>query len=203
MSTVLALHGQTLNGGIMRGELAFLERLGIELISPDAPNECPAAQVDRLYSVWKAPRQPPPHCAWWDASDDGRTYRGWERTRDLIVPILERGPLGIIGFSQGAILATALAAMAQHGKLPPIEYVVIIAGRTPRADAFTPFLVQPLRIPSLHVWGENDLMARETSAELVELFDVATRKVATWPGSHRIPTQGPAATAIEEFVTRN
>jgi len=186
----------------MRGELAFLEKLGVELISPDAPNQCPAAQVDRLYSFWKAPRQPPPHCAWWDASDDGRMYRGWEATRDLVTPILESGPLGIVGFSQGAILATALAALAQHGKLPPIDYVVLIAGRTPRADVFTSFLVEPLRVPSLHVWGENDHMARDTSIELVERYDATTRKVATWPGSHRIPTHGPAAKAIEEFVTR-
>jgi hypothetical protein len=199
---VLALHGQTLNGTSMRGELVHLERLGVELICPDAPNVCPDAVVERLYAVWNAPRKDPPYCAWWDASDDGRTYVGWEKTRELVAPLLDRGPLGIVGFSQGAILATALAALSEHGELPPIEYVVLIAGRSPRADVFAPYLVEPLRTPSLHVWGEKDFLVGTTSRELVDRFAVEHRKVVTWPGSHMIPTRGPAADAIEEFVMR-
>jgi pimeloyl-ACP methyl ester carboxylesterase len=200
--TLLALHGQTLNGTLMRGQLAHLDKLGVQLVCPDGPLECSDRTVEYLYSVWDAPRQPPPHRAWWDASDDGRTYRGWEATRDLVVPILERGPVGIIGFSQGAILATALAAMAQHGQLPPIDYVILIAGRTPRADVFAPFLVEPIRTRSLHIWGETDRLVGTTSRDLVDLFDATTRHVVTWPGSHHMPTDGAAAQAIERFITQ-
>jgi len=199
---LLALHGQSLNGAYMRRELAHLEKLGVELVCPDAPNVCAEGSVERLYAVWDSPRQPPPYCAWWDASDDGRTYRGWEATRDLLAPILDGGPLGIIGFSQGAILATALAALSQHGQLPPIDYVILVAGRPPRADVVTPFLAAPIRTRSLHIWGENDLLARDTSRELVDRFAPDTRQVATWPGTHAIPTQGPAAEAIEQFIAR-
>ncbi|MGE0867325.1 MAG: hypothetical protein AB7P03_02100 [Kofleriaceae bacterium] len=202
MHKLLGLHGQTLNGTLMRRELANLEKLGVELICPDGPNACSDSLVDRLYTRLGTARQDPPYCAWWDASDDGRTYRGWEATRDLLAPILAAGPLGIIGFSQGAILATALAAMAQHGQLPPIDYVVLIAGRSPRADVFAPYLVDPIRTPSLHVWGDNDQLARVTSIELVDRFDVESRTVATWPGAHRIPTRGPGAAAIEQFIAR-
>ena len=200
MPTLLALHGQTLNGAHMRRELAHLEKLGVELVCPDAPNPCAPDLVERLYTIWDSPRQPPPHCAWWDASDDGRTYRGWEATRDLLAPILERGPVGIIGFSQGAILATALAALAEHGHSPRIEYVILIAGRTPRADVFAPYLREPLRTRSLHIWGETDALVGDTSKELVDRFDPATRTVVTWPGGHHIPATGPAAEAIARAV---
>ncbi len=200
MPRLLALHGQTLNGALMHQQLAHLT--GVELICPDGPIVCAPDLVDRLYSVWDAPRQPPPHLAWWNASDDGRSYRGWETTRDLLAPMLERAPLGILGFSQGAIVAAALAAMAQHGALPPIAYVILIAGRTPRADVLAPFLGQPIRTPSLHVWGEHDQLARDTARELVELFDPATRQVVTWPGSHHVPTHGPAADAIAQRIAQ-
>ncbi|HUS67674.1 MAG TPA: hypothetical protein VMZ28_24230 [Kofleriaceae bacterium] len=202
MLRLLALHGQTLNGAFMRQELAWLETPGVELVCPDGPVACDEGVVDRLYSVWDAPRQPPPHRAWWDATDDGRVYRGWEATRDLLAPLLEPAPVAILGFSQGAILATALAALAQNGELPPIDRVVLIGGRPPRADLLAPFLAEPIRLPSLHVWGENDLLARDTSRELVDRFDPATRVVATWPGGHAIPSTGPAASAIDHFVAR-
>lgn len=203
MPTLLALHGHTLSGDFMRRELAHLENLGVDLVCPDGPLACPGDVVDRLYTVWAAPRQPPPYRAWWDASDDGRTYRGWESTLEVVTPLLERGSVGIIGFSQGAILATALAALSQHGKLPAISYVVLIAGRTPRADAITPFLVDPIRTPSLHIWGERDHLVGDTSRELVDRFAPATRTVFTWPGGHVIPHDGPAARAIEQHITRD
>ncbi len=185
----------------MRRELGWLEPGGVELVCPDGPNVCSDGVVERLYAVWDAPRQAPPHFAWWDASDDGRVYRGWEATRDLLAPLLEGGPVAILGFSQGAILAAALAALAQHGQLPPIDRVILVAGRPPRADVLAPFLTAPIRTPSLHVWGENDHLARDTSRDLVDRFDPATRHIATWPGAHTIPSHGPAAAAIEQFLT--
>ena len=200
---LLALHGQTLNGGYMRRELARFEKLGVELECPDGPNACSVGMVDRLYAVWDQPRQAPPHCSWFDAIDDGRLYDGWEATRALLAPILERGPMGILGFSQGATVAAALAALSHHGQVAPIEFVVVIAGRTPRADVLAPFLGDPIGVRSLHVWGENDHLVADTSRALVDRFDATSRQVVTWPGGHAIPSRGPGATAIEEFITRS
>jgi hypothetical protein len=62
---------------------------------------------------------------------------------------------------------------------------------------------KPISIPSLHVWGENDKLSRAAAAALVEHFDPATREVVRWPGSHMIPSRGPAAQAIIDFVRRS
>lgn len=200
MATLLALHGQTLNGTLMRQQLAWLEARGVELICPDGPVACSDSLVERLYAVWDQPRQPGPYRAWWTASEDAKIYDGWEQTREMLVPILERGPIGVLGFSQGAIAASALAALSQVGGVPPISYVILIAGRTPRADVITPHFAEPVRVPSLHIWGEADTLMGTAPADQVERYDAATRKVVTWPGTHVVPTEGPAAEAIERLI---
>ena len=199
---LLALHGSTMNGELMRKQLDFVQRAipDLDVIAPDAPHAASMDVIDHLYEVWKEPRLPPPHYLWWDATDDGREYRGWQATRDLMRAVIPAGPVGILGFSQGAILAAAIAAMSAHGDMPPIAFVILVAGRPPRSDAIRPFLAQPITVPSLHIWGANDPLIGDTSAALVELFHPATREVVVWPGAHSLPATGPAAAAIVELI---
>ena len=63
-------------------------------------------------------------------------------------------------------------------------------------------LGRPLAIPSLHVWGERDLLARDTAAQLVERFAPETREIAVWSGPHVVPTRGDGADAIVGFLAR-
>src|SRR5687767_4003428 len=87
MTKLIVLHGYSMNAAVMRerlGELGPLLEREVELVFVDAPHTCSDAAVESLYSVWKAPRLAPPHLAWWEATDDGREYRGWEETRDRI-----------------------------------------------------------------------------------------------------------------------
>jgi predicted esterase len=206
---LIALHGYSMNGAVMRRQLGFVQQAlpSLEILAPDAPHRCTPEAVDRLHAIWDAPRQAPPHAMWWDASDDGREYRGWEATRDLLRGLLDTSistssSVGLIGFSQGAILATALAALAVHGEMPPIELVILIAGRTPRADVLHPFLKQPLAVPSLHIWGEADTLVGDSSRALLDTFLPDQRQVVTWAGKHSIPKTGPAAAAIVDFLAR-
>lgn len=191
-----------MNGAVMGERLGFLRRAlpSLEIVAPDAPHQCPDEMVDRLYAVWDAPRQAPPHRMWWDASDDGREYRGWEATCERVKAELSAGPVGLIGFSQGAILATAISAMAAHGQMPAVEFVILIAGRSPRADVLQPFMTQPLALPSLHIWGESDKLVGDSSRALVDTFAPAQRQIVTWPGGHSVPKTGPAADAMLEFI---
>ncbi|MCA9604171.1 MAG: hypothetical protein KC619_01165 [Myxococcales bacterium] len=194
---VVALHGQTMNGAVLREWLSFLD--DVELVCPDAPHPCSEASVERLYALWERPRLPGPHLTWWEPAEEGRVYRGWATTRDAIAPLLEGEPVTLLGFGQGAILAGALAALSASEELPPIARAILVAGFAPRADALQPYLDYVVEIPSLHVWGEHDPLAVACDT-LVDLFDPATREVVTWDGGHEIPATGPAAEAIARFA---
>jgi predicted esterase len=141
---------------------------------------------------------------WWNASDDGLDYRGWEETRDLVSEALRRyAPVSILGFSQGGILAAAVAALSRSGELPPVHAAVLIAGRKPRAARLQAAFMEPVTVPSLHVWGERDNLTGQYCEELVECFSAPEREVVRWPGGHMLPTRGPAYEAIVRFVDQH
>jgi dihydrofolate reductase len=147
---------------------------------------------------------PAPHLAWWDSTDDGRLYRGWEDSLELLRRLAERdSPVGLLGFSQGAIVAAALTALAESGAFPALRFAVLVAGRKPRAELLQPLFTRPLLTPSLHVWGERDAFGQTESAKLVTHFDASRREVASWPGPHLVPTHGPGADAIVDFIVRH
>jgi predicted esterase len=185
------------------GELVEALAPYVDLVFPDAPHVCEPASVDRMYRAWKVRRFPPPHLSWWDATDDGKVYRGWEETEQAVsAQLLGASPVAVIGFSQGAMLAASIAALSSSGAFPPIRFAVLVAGRKPRAVALQPLFENPIHVPSLHVIGEADRLTGSHAPALVEHFDPATREVHTWPGPHMIPSRGPAATAIVDFVRR-
>jgi pimeloyl-ACP methyl ester carboxylesterase len=203
--TLLAFHGFTMNAECMRAALepiaaALAPR--VEVVCLNAPHVCAPASVDRLYRGSNAKRLPPPYLSWWDASDDGLKYRGWEETRDQVREALDRyAPAAILGFSQGAILAAAVAALAHARELPPIHCAVLIAGRKPRAALLQGAFLEPIAVPSLHVWGERDSLTGPHGQELAQQFSEAEREIVTWPGGHALPSEGPAYEAIVRFVT--
>jgi len=207
MHKLIILHGHTMNAAVMREHLGALVPLlerELELDFIDAPHVCSEASVDRLYSVWKTPRLAPPYLMWWDSTDDGREYRGWEQTCERLRAAMTGNEVGILGLSQGAILGCAVAALSEHGELPPIRFAILVAGRTPRADVLQPFLKGTLRTPSLHLRGRADSMVPiATSEELAGRFDQATREFVVWDGGHRVPTSGEGADAIVRFVRKH
>jgi predicted esterase len=212
MSTrLVALHGFTMNGAGLRHMLLELERRlagVVELACPDAPHVASADSVAGLASLMGGFRAKPPNLEWWNASDDGHTYHGWQASRDTVRAELERPPLaagtrlGLLGFSQGAAVAAVLAALAERGAFPRLSFVVLVAGFLPRAHDLEPLFEPPIQVPSLHVWGDADRFARH-SPPLLERFSAETRQVLRWPGPHAIPSQGGEGDALVEFVRRH
>jgi len=202
-TALVALHGFTLNGPVLRRLLGDLEaRLSehVDLSFPDAPHTASEASVTALLRRMGGTRSTPPHLEWWNASADGRAYQGWEASLELLRAEVRRQPaLALFGFSQGAAVAAALAALAAHGAFPKLRCVVLVAGFAPRATELLPYFDAPISVPSLHVWGESDGFAKH-AATLESKFSSLTRRVVTWPGAHRVPTRGAAADAIVEFV---
>ncbi len=204
---LLALHGFTLNGAVMRRQMGTLGRRLEEIADVeylDAPHTSAPEDVARLYARWDVSRADPPHLHWWNASGDGRDYVGWEETRALLAEKLEprrRGEkVGVIGFSQGAIVCAAAAALSTSGDLPTLHFAIPLAGAPPRAVGFGPHFVEPIEVPSLHVWGTEDWLMGDAPARLVQCFEANDRHVVTFSGAHTIPRRGEAADRIVEFV---
>lgn len=206
---LVCLHGFTQNGSVLADQLKGVStRLpaAAQWVFPDGPHACKPESVQRLAAAFRMPEPPAPHCCWWDASEDGSEYRGWEASRELLLGLCARKEpserVGVLGFSQGAIAATALAALQQHGQFPALDFAILIAGRLPRAQAFAPVLQAPLAMPSLHIWGERDSGALQASPALAQAFSEAQRLVVTWPGPHAVPQRGAAADAIVDWIGR-
>jgi pimeloyl-ACP methyl ester carboxylesterase len=205
VTTLLGLHGFTQNGPQLHMQLSGLARrlpTGVELVCPDAPHGCSQASIDRMYRGFGR-RPPGPYLCWWDANQDGSVYTGWESSLEQLRQLaVQAGPLALLGFSQGAMMASALAALSVAGQFPALACVVLVAGRSARSSLLQPLFARPIAVPSLHVWGERDLMMRDGSAALVEAFDPHAREVVHWPGPHAVPRRGPAADSIVDFITR-
>jgi surfactin synthase thioesterase subunit len=143
----------------------------------------------------------PPNLRWWDAREHGSLYQGWEETLSSVRVLLKQhAPVGVLGFSRGAILAAAVAALSEAMELPPIQFAIMIAGATPRATLLKPYFARTISVPSLHVWGETDRLMGERPAQLAEHFSPERRRVVTFPGDHVVPTRGSAADQIVEFI---
>lgn len=206
-TTLIALHGFTQHGALMQRALEPLaarlpERVRLEC--PDAPNACAQSSVDRMHRLLGGARQEPPYLCWFDATDDGREYRGLDATKKLLAERIEArgGRAGLLGFSQGAICAASLAALSAHGRFPKLDFVILVAGRLPRSDEVAPLLDVPIAIPSLHVLGERDPIAKGHVQALAERFAEASRELVLWPGPHVVPTRGEGGDAIVRFIER-
>jgi predicted esterase len=205
-TALICLHGFTMNGAGLKHMMAPVEPLlapTVDLVYPDAPHPASDDSVAAIAQLMGGFRPKPPNLQWWNASDDGASYVGWEATRARIAAELAAQPrAGLLGFSQGAAVAAALAAASSQGLFPPVRFVIAIAGFLPRAHDITPLFAAPVRVPSLHVWGLADSMAKH-APQLAERFEPAQRELVTWPGRHTIPTTGAAAETILAFVQRH
>lgn len=200
---LLNLHGFTQNGDVLRehlGPLFGALPAQVTCVYPHGPHACSAESLARLRAMIGG-EQPPPHLSWWNATDDGRVYRGLEQTlASLAAEIGVDEAFGVLGFSQGALLAAALAGLAERGEFARPAFVVLVAGRIPRADVLRPLFERPLAVPSLHIWGERDPMALAEAPKLADKFDPTLRELMPWDGPHVLPTFGPAADSILTFI---
>lgn len=200
MGSLLALHDFTMNAAGLRHMMAALEprlSVALEVVYVGAPHDASEGSVEGLAPDGRAAPQ----------AAEPRVVAGLRRRPR--VSRLEREPralaerpgAGLLGFSQGAAFAAALAGAASRGELPAPAFVILVAGFLPRAPELGRLFDAPVRVPSLHVLGDAPL-ARHGPA-LFERFDPETRALVRWPGRHRIPGAGPAADAIVEFALRH
>lgn len=123
--------------------------------------------------------------------------------------MIKKGPFdGVLGFSQGAVMASILAAMIsshvlinQDKKLPSFKFGVFISGITPRDPEKLKIYQTKLNTPSLHVWGTNDSLV---STELSKTFSshYINPVCLAHDGGHALPKRPETIKQIVDFINK-
>ncbi|XP_020217641.1 esterase OVCA2 [Cajanus cajan] len=189
---ILCLHGFRTSGQILKQlVLRWPESVTqkLDLVFLDA--QFPAQGTSSVEGIFD-----PPYYEWFQANEDFSQYTNFEECLTYIEDfMLNNGPFdGILGFSQGAILAAAIPGMQTQGvalgKVNKIKFVIVISGAKFGGNKFgMPKLAcntfsKPIDCPSLHLIGEKDFMQSENIA-LLEAFENPV--VIHHPGGHTVP----------------
>ncbi|KAF8018507.1 hypothetical protein BT93_H3401 [Corymbia citriodora subsp. variegata] len=189
---ILCLHGFRMSAKILETQIhkwpeTVLEK--VDLVYLDAPYlSAGKSGVEGIFD--------PPYFEWFQGNQDYTEYENFEECIAFIEDFMvKNGPFdGLLGFSQGAVLAAALPGMQAEGlvltKVPEIKFLILISGAklggsklsAPplAANAFS----APIKCPSLHVIGENDLVKPESIALLDSFVDPI---IVHHPEGHTIP----------------
>lgn len=200
-----------------------------EFLFPDGPHVVPDVDIkDRVWHDYVAKNSTSGHRAWWFARDSNITnpnsfvnpetggYYGIEVSLTYLGELIEKsGPIHVIwGFSQGACFAGMLMAMlSDSGRdplklrklLPPPEVQglpaagVFFSGFKARFEQYQPLYEAGVRVPTLHVVGENDVLVSVKRSEgLVGVCEGAA--VLKHQNGHNIPRETGEVEKIAEFL---
>lgn len=189
---ILCLHGFRTSGEILKQlVLRWPESVtqNLDLVFLDA--QFPAQGRSDVEGIFD-----PPYYEWFQTNEDFTEYTNFEECLTYIEDFMvKNGPFdGVLGFSQGAILAAALPGMQAQGmalgKVDKIKFLILISGAKfgekrfgmPKlaSNAFS----KPIDCPSLHIIGEKDFMKPESIA-LLEAFKEPV--VIHHPRGHTVP----------------
>lgn len=166
---VLCLHGACSNGRIMKVQLNRVNRIlkgRAEFVFVNGP--FPSAEDDLYHEQRRLFKDDEffhhchvPRTGLGSAIADPRPIDGLDG--DVVVPALqahvrENAPIhGILGFSQGAAVASVMAALAEAGEAPSLQFVIHVCAPQPGWPAQRPDLFKrPLTMRSLHISGKKD-----------------------------------------------
>ncbi|KAF0710158.1 Aste57867_5609 [Aphanomyces stellatus] len=185
---VLCLHGFRTNMSVMQVQTVGLQQAfdksEIDFTYLNAPHAASGPAYDDVVDFFGADG---PYFEWWRVSEDNSTYRGWKDSVESLEASIRRlGPFDIIvGFSQGATMATLLTAHYQaKGRHPPYKAVILVCGLAP-IDGMPPGLLE-VNIPSFHILGESDPVV-DAGQALVGMYSSTARHVVTHPDGHKFP----------------
>ncbi|RNA15578.1 leucine rich repeat [Brachionus plicatilis] len=137
--------------------------------------------------------------AWYQYDENNKVYIGLEESIEYVLNYVKlHGPfIGIIGFSQGAVLASLLT------KLNPnlFHFVIIISGFKPQDLKYGKFIFStdcPFDFASMHIYGKNDRMiTRDRSEDFSKCFK--NPLLFEHPDGHFMPLSWPNE-KIADFV---
>ncbi|KAJ9456906.1 Esterase [Diplonema papillatum] len=199
---LLCLHGWRTSASIMKIQLAgFLPSADIVYCPIDGtfPASGPPDSVIQQFFPGET------YFEWWDNQDD--VYTGAEQTLGKLAAVIDAAdpPFdGVLGFSQGAVLASLLSVYSCTPGLDPrffekFRFAVLIAGFVPRDALFKQLYHDGgIGLPSLHVWGSGDSIA-PGSANLARKFDQKSIMLHIHDGSHVVPKLKPGTESYDRL----
>lgn len=179
---VLCLHSFRTNAKILEVQLmlrGWLKKLKdrVEFVYLDAPYACTgdeAARQDAAVREYFPADQYGAYREWWNASQSGE-YARLDATLKHVDEFVEReGPFdGLLGFSQGAALACALANLGERGAFPHrFGFVVALSPPPPRDPRLK---IEACATKALFCVHERDpVVPAAATQKLYETFENAT-----------------------------
>jgi len=200
---ILALYGYAMNRDWFRQWLTTIESelAGRAVFDyPQAPVACPEAEVRAMMSRFQAAVPEARigaglNWCWFRATDDKpRRYIGLHDTLAWLQRYCdEHGPFdGVLGWSQGAVMAAIMAAVQQNGSGYDfgLKWLVLCGGFMPGDGDVTPWFSSRLPFPSLHVVGKKEPdFLRQRAHKLHAAFEDA--QWLETPLGHMLPVQYP------------
>jgi predicted esterase len=208
---ILALHGYRQNAQIFYKQTAVLRKelkKVAELVYLDGPMILPSDAEQEQEAEQEMKR------GWWAGLNKDGQLNGLEESLSLISSLIKDFD-GIIGFSQGGILAFIHALQQPQ----TIKFIIIVSGFVPTTKNYTSILKASvlqemsenkfeglfndlvIDLPSLHVYGLcDDIVHPDLSNELALKFKNPT--IQTHRGGHYVPQDKQNRTVVSDFIAK-
>lgn len=126
---------------------------------------------------------------------------GFEKSIELVAEAFEKfgGFDGIWGFSQGACLVSLLCHLQQRGLLNiKFKFAIMVAGFKSGSTPHAEYYQDIIKLPSLHVFGENDqIIPSQMSEALSNCFKDPL--IVTHSGGHFVPASSVQKKPYQDF----
>jgi predicted esterase len=214
---ILFLHGYTYSGPIFSAQTELLQNAVLKSFPsadfhfPTAPNSLKPENLPNPPLGDEKDRSS--YYGWWLHSSFKSELGGFaEGLESIISYMATHGPFtGIIGFSQGAVLAAIVAAIMEHKQLsqwnkyqhPKLRFVVCYSGNLLPGDEYKRFYETKVTTPVLHVLGTSDkVVPAFRSLELAESCEGADKNgwIIRHSGGHLVPMDIEILEALVCFV---
>lgn len=185
---ILCLHGFAQSAAQFRARTGALRRAlkqRAELLYAEGPHHLPMEEGLGRFCWWR--------------HNDG-CYEGAEESLAYLERLVEENEVdGVLGFSQGAVVAALLAAMPD--RFPRLRLLICIGGFLPRDAALLSHFADPIPVPSLHVAGRADqIVPLDQSTALAARFSDA--EVLLHDSGHYIPADGESKRVYRALMDR-
>ncbi|XP_044728133.1 esterase GA18864 [Chrysoperla carnea] len=212
---ILALHGYRQSGEIFRIKTGSFRKL-VKNLADFTYITAPHKVLNLITNDGSEPADETADngYSWWFNRDDltfkgsreGGPAIGFQESVEYVESVFkEHGPFdGILGFSQGASFASLLCYLVSKNLTPiNFHFAILASGFKSGSIPHMKYYGQPICIPSLHIFGENDqIIPKEMSLTLKKEFvsDEFDPIEVLHDGGHFLPANSILKPAYIKFL---